>query len=271
MATTTTRVAVIDEPAVSVEDMTRSLRFLASTSLCLAYAAALVACLSFMVTHLYSTRIQDRTGLFFKRVSQFRAPRRKSQEDRKASTGPGTGFAVFPRKARSMDITNKAFSMSQPVLGVASEHSMTDNDEASDSNATTAGSSPTPRKPKLSHPTPTLLPTKPAAARTQAVTIKAPPLSNADSTPRVLAPSGLPAVSRGAAPTQSSEGLPVEDAPSWVWIDSNAAASAKNANTNSTVTGPSVLSTITATVPSAALVQDLADCGSHGSDEVRRS
>lgn len=65
--------------------------------------------------------------MFLKKVTLFRSGRRKSEERRAPAT-------MMPRSARSMDVGmgNKAFGMSQPILSVNTEQSMTDNEDHSD-------------------------------------------------------------------------------------------------------------------------------------------
>lgn len=65
--------------------------------------------------------------MFLKKVTLFRSGRRKSEERRAPA-------AMMPRSARSMDVGmgNKAFGMSQPILSVNTEQSMTDNEDHSD-------------------------------------------------------------------------------------------------------------------------------------------
>ena len=126
--------------------------------------------------------------MFFKKVTLFRPGRRKSEERRASAT-------LMPRSARSMDMGmamgNKAFGMSQPVLSVNADQSMTDNEDHSDA----SGSPTQPR----SRPASSLSPSQSAPPFT--------PSQPRDPNGAHSPPLGLPPVDLGT-PRINIDGLP---------------------------------------------------------------
>lgn len=112
--------------------------------------------------------------------------------------------AIFTRNAHAIQLGNKAFNMSQPMLGAETEHSMMDNEDQSDVSPT-ACSSPTSGSQKQSDPVANALSNQPSQIAGLGIEI----------TPRTSVPNGLPSIAQTVSPNQM-EGLPSSGEPMWV-------------------------------------------------------
>lgn len=192
--------------------------------------------------------------MFFKKVSQFRNGRRKS-EDRKSS-------GLYTRASRSVDLSNmgnKAFGISQPVLGVNTEHSSLDNEDPSDPSPTVAGS-PTFTAPPKAKPAD---PPKSTPNPVQPKPVNSTP--NVDATPRATTPCGLPAESHIPSHNQL-DGLPPIDDASWCLLEGNTPAIAVPSDRSQSESTTSAASSVTVT---PAVGSGMADSNSHDSAQVR--
>ncbi len=177
--------------------------------------------------------------MFFKKVSYLKNVRRKSDE-RKSAGG-------FPRNARSVELGNKAFGMSQPILGVNTDHCMTDAEDLSDPSSTVSDS---PTNTNMSKP----------SEDTKAHTSKT-PAANADTASRADAPHGLPPLSPQQPSTKPVvEGLPPVG-------DGHLFSNELNGSTD---TAPSKQSSSATSSITIAPVTDvgIVESDSHGSDQV---
>ena len=118
------------------------------------------------------------------------------RKDRRVSMNDDMNDAVFVRNARAVQLGNKAFNMSQPMLGVRMN---LDNEDHEDVSATSC-SSPTSGSHKHPDATPSTAPTK-----------TLPPVQSHESVIS-RAPAGLPSTSQQPSP-KSVDGLPPSQQP----------------------------------------------------------
>lgn len=167
---------------------------------------------------------QTRTGMFLKKMTMLRHTRRKSEERRSGS--------MFPRQARSMELGNKPFGMSQPILGVSTEQqSLTDNE----------GSECSPTSPSL-----------PNSRRASAIPNLQTPLPpvhqpslNPPAVSHVNPTAGLPTITQ-TPPSPIVEGLPIsrDPLPPPLPTTSSPASVSQTADTGLPVSSASVESSI---------------------------
>ncbi|KAJ3524222.1 hypothetical protein NM688_g8598 [Phlebia brevispora] len=157
---------------------------------------------------------------------------------------------------------NKAFGMSQPILGVNTDNSMTDNEEQSDSSPTVSGSPTYTMPPKAKT---TELPSS-AQGVQQQIKPQA-PSPHVDATPKAPPTNGLPPVTP-ASSGNAVDGLPASDDHSWVVLESDKKpASAQRPD--EVREPPASTSTASSSTVTATVEDGLADSGSHDSAQVR--